>query len=107
MPGAAPAAARAALTAALREHGATVAHYGGLALLDERPGLSSADLARQAFVTPQSLNQVLRELELEEKDWVARRPRTVPARLDRPFPQIGLTASVRGNYTGRGDLHGR
>lgn len=50
-------------SAALREHGATVAHYDVLAFLDEQPGLSNADLARQAFVTPQSMNQVLRELE--------------------------------------------
>lgn len=82
----AQAAAHAALAAALREHGATVAHYGVLAVLDEQPGLSNADLARQAFVTPQSMNQVLREL--EEKDWVTRRPhpghgRIRPASLTR------------------------
>lgn len=85
----AQAAAHAALTAALREHGATVAHYGVLAFLDEQPGLSNADLARQALVTPQSMNQVLREL--EEKGWVTRRPHPGHGRI-RP---AGLTRDGR------------
>jgi DNA-binding MarR family transcriptional regulator len=82
-------AAGAERSAALREHGATVAHYGVLAFLDEQPGLSNADLARQAFVTPQSMNQVLREL--EEKDWVTRRPHPGHGRI-RP---AGLTRDGR------------
>jgi DNA-binding MarR family transcriptional regulator len=60
-----------------------------LAVLDEQPGLSNADLARQAFVTPQSMNQVLREL--EEKDWVTRRPHPGHGRI-RP---AGLTRDGR------------
>jgi DNA-binding MarR family transcriptional regulator len=79
----------AALAAALREHGATVAHYGVLALLDEQPGLSNADLARRAFVTPQSMNQTLREL--EDKAWVTRRPHPGHGRI-RP---AGLTRDGR------------
>jgi DNA-binding MarR family transcriptional regulator len=62
----------AALAAALREHGATVAHYAVLTALDEEPGLSNAELARRAFVTPQTMNQVLREL--EQRHWVIRHP---------------------------------
>ena len=68
----AQAALHAALAQALREHGATIAQYAVLTALDEEPGLSNADLARRAFVTPQTMNQVLREL--EERQWVTRHP---------------------------------
>lgn len=68
----AQAALHAGMASALREHGATLAQYAVLTALDEEPGLSNADLARRAFVTPQTMNQVLREL--EQKGWVARHP---------------------------------
>jgi DNA-binding MarR family transcriptional regulator len=63
---------RAALSTALGEHGATIAQYAVLTLLDEEPGLSNADLARRAFLTPQTMNQTLRSL--EDKRWVTRSP---------------------------------
>ena len=63
---------RAALSTALGEHGATIAQYAVLTLLDEEPGLSNADLARRAFLTPQTMNQTLRNL--EDKRWVTRSP---------------------------------
>jgi len=66
----AQAALHTAMTAALREHGATLPQYAVLTALDEEPGLSNADLARRAFVTPQTMNQVLREL--EQRHWVTR-----------------------------------
>ncbi|AOW85224.1 MULTISPECIES: MarR family winged helix-turn-helix transcriptional regulator [Streptomyces] len=56
------AALRGAMDRALREHGLTVPQYSCLELLDERPGLSNADLARGTFVTRQSANVVLRGL---------------------------------------------
>jgi len=68
----AQAALHAALAPALREHGVTIAQYAVLAVLDEEPGLSNADLARRAFLTPQTMNQTLRGL--EERHWVTRRP---------------------------------
>ncbi len=68
----AQAALHAALAGALRDHGATLAQYAVLAALDEEPGLSNAELARRAFVTPQTMNQILREL--EHKGWVTRHP---------------------------------
>lgn len=68
----AQAALHAALVPALREHGATIAQYAVLTVLDEQPGLSNADLARRAFLTPQSMNQTL--LGLERKGWVTRSP---------------------------------
>ncbi|WP_320774305.1 MarR family winged helix-turn-helix transcriptional regulator [Streptomyces sp. CRN 30] len=56
------AALRGAMDRALRVHGLTVPQYSCLELLDERPGLSNADLARGTFVTRQSANVVLRGL---------------------------------------------
>jgi DNA-binding MarR family transcriptional regulator len=69
----------AAMTGVLREHGATLAQYAVITALDEEPGLSNAGLARRAFVTPQTMNQVLREL--EQKGWVARHPDPANARI--------------------------
>lgn len=69
----------AAMVGVLREHGATLAQYAVLTALDEEPGLSNAGLARRAFVTPQTMNQVLREL--EQKGWVARHPDPAHARI--------------------------
>ncbi len=68
-----------AMAAALHEHNATVGQYALLTALDEEPGLSNADLARRAFVTPQTMNQLLREL--EHKRWVTRRPHPVHGRI--------------------------
>ena len=61
-----------ALAKALSGHGVTLAQYAVLVSLDEEPGLSNAELARRAFVTPQTMNQVLRELEARQV--VLRRP---------------------------------
>jgi DNA-binding MarR family transcriptional regulator len=75
----AQAALHAGMADALREHGATLAQYAVLTALDEEPGLSNAGLARRAFVTPQTMNQVLREL--EQKGWVTRHPHPGHARI--------------------------
>ena len=74
------AALHAALVPTLREHGATIAQYAVLTVLDEQPGLSNADLARWAFLTPQSMNQTL--LGLERKGWVTRSPHFAPSRCN-------------------------
>ena len=52
-----------AMADALRSHDLTVTQFAVLTGLDEEPGLSNADLARRAFVTPQSMYAVLQELE--------------------------------------------
>ncbi|MEV0589673.1 MarR family transcriptional regulator [Nonomuraea sp. NPDC050310] len=57
------AALRSAMDAALRPHGLTTPQYACLELLDRRPGLSNAELARGAFVTRQSMNVVLHNLQ--------------------------------------------
>jgi DNA-binding MarR family transcriptional regulator len=75
----AQAALNGAMVGALREHGATLSQYAVLTALDEEPGLSNAGLARRAFVTPQTMNEVLREL--EQKGWVARHPHPGHARI--------------------------
>jgi DNA-binding MarR family transcriptional regulator len=52
-----------AMADALGSHDLTVTQFAVLIALDEEPGLSNADLARRAFVTPQSMYAVLHELE--------------------------------------------
>ena len=48
-----------AMADALGSHHLTVPQFAVLTGLDEEPGLSNADLARRAFVTPQSMHAVL------------------------------------------------
>src|ERR1700722_18414503 len=45
------------------KHGLGIPHYVVLSLLAETPGLPNAELARKAFVTPQSMYEVLKQLE--------------------------------------------
>jgi DNA-binding MarR family transcriptional regulator len=52
-----------AMVDALGPYGLTVTQFAVLTALEEEPGLSNADLARRAFVTPQSMHAVLQELE--------------------------------------------
>lgn len=54
---------RARLDEALALHGITTTEYMALGELRVRDGLSSAELARIAFVTPQAMNLVVRDLE--------------------------------------------
>jgi DNA-binding MarR family transcriptional regulator len=74
---------------ALGSHGLTVTQFAVLTALDEEPGLSNADLARRAFVTPQSMHVVLHEL--ERLQFVVRRPHPQNQRV----LQAALTASGR------------
>lgn len=68
-------ALRAAMEAELRPLGMTVTHYSCLELLSQRPGLSNSELARGAFVTRQSMNVLLRNL---ERDGYVVRPAEAP-----------------------------
>jgi DNA-binding MarR family transcriptional regulator len=56
-------ALRAAMDTVLRPLELTVAQYSCLEVLDQRPGLSSSELARATFVTRQSMNVVLKGLQ--------------------------------------------
>lgn len=58
-------ALRSAMEEVLRPLGMTVTHYSCLELLAQRPGLSNSELARGAFVTRQSMNVLLQNLERE------------------------------------------
>jgi DNA-binding MarR family transcriptional regulator len=70
-----------AMDAALRPLGLTVSQYACLEHLSRTPDQSNAELARAIFVTPQSMNDVLRGL--ENRDLV-RRASEGPAGRARP-----------------------
>jgi DNA-binding MarR family transcriptional regulator len=78
-----------AMVEALGRHDLTVTQFAVLTALDEEPGLSNADLARRAFVTPQSMHVVLHEL--ERLKFVVRRPHPQHQRV----LQASLTAAGR------------
>lgn len=61
------------------KHGLGIPHYVVLALLAETPGLPNAELARKAFVTPQSMNEILQQL--EASGLVERQPSPLNARI--------------------------
>jgi DNA-binding MarR family transcriptional regulator len=63
-------AVRAHLDELLRPSGTTVLQYTALTVLARRDGLTSAELARNAFVTPQSMGDIVSAL--ERRDLVAR-----------------------------------
>ncbi|MFG3099055.1 MarR family winged helix-turn-helix transcriptional regulator [Streptomyces sp. NPDC048182] len=77
-------ALRAAMEEVLRPLGMSITHYSCLELLAQRPGLSNSELARGAFVTRQTMNVLLQNL---ERDGYVIRPaeapvgKALPARL--------------------------
>ena len=93
-------ALRTAMEDVLRPLGMTVTHYSCLELLAQRPGMTNSDLAREAFVTRQSMNVLLQAL---QRDGLVSRPthassgRARPAQLTPPGrTQLATaTAAVR------------
>jgi DNA-binding MarR family transcriptional regulator len=63
---------RARLDEALSRRGVTTTEYMALSELQVRDGLSSAQLARIAFVSPQAMSLVIRDL--ENRGLIRRRP---------------------------------
>src|SRR4051794_20844110 len=63
---------RTRLDEALRHHGATTPEYVTLSVLRQHDGMSCAELARWAFVTPQAMSAVISKL--EGRRLVRRRP---------------------------------
>jgi DNA-binding MarR family transcriptional regulator len=59
-------ALRTAMEASLRSLGLSVPQYSCLEILDARPGISNADLARGVFVTRQAMHQLLGGLQEAE-----------------------------------------
>ncbi len=83
---------RTAMDAALRDLGVTTPQYAVLTFLHEAPGLSSAQLARRAFVTPQTMNRIVANLE-------------AAGLIERgPHPEIGRVLEARISRRGRGLL---
>src|SRR5579862_7483054 len=82
---------------ALGSHDLTVTQFAVLTALGEEPGLSNADLARRAFVTPQSMHAVLREL--ERLQFVVRRTHPQHQRV----LQATLTEAGRGTLRSAAD----
>ncbi|MDM7887669.1 MarR family transcriptional regulator [Curtobacterium sp. RHCJP20] len=66
-------ALRTAMEDALRPLGMTITHYSCLELLAQRPGMSNSELARGTFVTRQSMNTLLQQL---EREGIVTRPST-------------------------------
>ena len=65
-------AERARMEEVLRPHGVTLHQYTALSILERREGLSSAQLARRHFVTPQAMNQMVAAMERD--GFIERRP---------------------------------
>jgi DNA-binding MarR family transcriptional regulator len=61
---------RRSLEGPLRELGLTIPQYSTLRALERAPGASSAELARNALVTPQTMNALV--LQLEEAELITR-----------------------------------
>ena len=57
-------ALRLAMEDALRARGLTAPQYAVLSALDANPGLSGAELARRSFVTPQTMNEIVVNLQV-------------------------------------------
>jgi DNA-binding MarR family transcriptional regulator len=80
---------RRAIGTVLKAQGLSVNQYTTLSVLDRRSGLSNAQLARRALVSPQSMNEVL--LTLEQRGLVRRHAHPEHGRI----LQARLTAKGR------------
>ncbi|MEU0499104.1 MarR family transcriptional regulator [Mycobacterium sp. NPDC006124] len=85
-------ALRTAMEEVLRPLGMSITHYSCLELLAQRPGSSNSDLARGTFVTRQSMNVLLQNL---ERDGYVTRPAEAP---------VGKTLPTRLTARGRRSL---
>jgi DNA-binding MarR family transcriptional regulator len=63
---------RARLDEMLRGSGVTTLQYTALTVLERRGGISAAQLARDSFVTPQAMADMLRAL--EQRELISRSP---------------------------------
>ncbi|HTX32852.1 MAG TPA: MarR family transcriptional regulator [Solirubrobacteraceae bacterium] len=82
-------AIRRAINDRVSRYGLTVLQYTTLSVLGRRGGLSNAQLARRAYMSPQSMSEVIEAL--EAKGFVERRPHPNHRRV---FPAT-LTAEGR------------
>ncbi len=82
-------AERARMEEVLRPLGVTLHQYTALSILERREGLSSAQLARRHFVSPQAMNQMV--MAMERDRLIERRPDAVNRKVLRAW----LTAHGR------------
>ncbi len=85
-------ALRAAMDTALRRHGLTTPQYAALSALAGGGALSGAELARRGFVTPQTMNGIV--INLEAAGFVERRGDPGDARVLR----VALTPAGRARF---------
>lgn len=76
-------ALRARMDEALRGRGMTTPQYAALSALEREDGLSNAELARRSFVTPQTMNGIVANLEAARL--VQRRPHLEHGRIRQIF----------------------
>lgn len=74
-------ALRTRMDAELRQIGLTTPQYAVLAFLKVEPGASNAALARQAFVTPQTMQAIL--VTLEKSGFIKRTPHPEHGRVQK------------------------
>jgi DNA-binding MarR family transcriptional regulator len=74
---------RARMEEVLRQHGVTLHQYTAMSLLERREGLSSAQLARRHYVTPQAMQQLVASMERD--GLIERRPDEVNRRILRAW----------------------
>src|SRR5437899_1378350 len=86
----------------LRDFGLTSAQFGVLSVLVADPGLSSADLARAAMVTPQAINLLVAGL--ERQGFIRREKHPTHGRIVQLFPTAAGTRAVRAAYPAVIDL---
>ena len=89
----------------LREHGLTRPQFGVLSVLVADPGLSAADLARAAMVTPQAINLLVAGLERE--GLVRKEPHPTHGRVLQLFPTKKGVERVQEAYPTVTDLEDR
>ena len=85
-------ALRAAMDTALRRHGLTTPQYATMNALAEGGALSGAELARRCFVTPQTMNGII--VNLEAAGLVERREDPSDGRVLR----VALTLAGRAQF---------
>ena len=89
----------------LREHGLTSPQFGVMSVLVADPGLSAADLARAAMVTPQAINLLVAGLERE--GLLRKEKHPSHGRVLQLFPTEEGARRVRGAYPAVIELENR
>jgi DNA-binding MarR family transcriptional regulator len=98
-------AERARMEEVLRPLGVTLHQYTALSILERREGLSSAQLARRHFVTPQAMNQLVASMERDRL--IERRPDEANRRILRAWLTERGTEVLRACHDEVDGLEGR